>query len=425
MYKKILLLYLISIYCSSSSSLANDYTSSEESNLGKRKVDNTELPVRKKQKTALTEEEKSSITDDFLKDFNFKNDIDFNAYKNQIMSGILLMPEFDIPHQILDKMSNLTWLWQLSFKNNPMSFMPNAVANLTNLTHLDISNSKLILNQYITTNLTNLTHLNSSNNHKGYFNDDITRLSNLIYLDISNNELTYIPHIIGNLKNLTDLNLYNNRLIQLPDTIENLSKLKNLTLGAEEKFQNMPDLTTTKEKERLIDEFLSSFDDKSGFHYHIKDNLKKGFFYLRNTKINQEQLKKLFSFTWLNYIEIENCTLDNLPDNISNLINLQKLTLRKCNLTYLPDNIGNLLNLQELDLSGNPLVALHSAVTILPNLKTLKINKIGMNYLPSNMEGLKKLEVLEANFNNLESISYSIGDLKQLKELILQNNHIQ
>ncbi|MDP3532919.1 MAG: leucine-rich repeat domain-containing protein [Alphaproteobacteria bacterium] len=431
MFKKILLLLsLLSINGAYLSYAADDPISSEEKYSGKRKrsdseLTDTELPLNKKQKTELTEEKKELITNDFLKDFVFKNDIDFNKYKNQIMSGVLIMPAIDISKQIIDKMSNLTWLTHLSFKNSPMSFLPDAVINLTNLTHLDISNSKFNLFEYTTKNLTNLTHLNASNTHKGYFTDAITHLSNLTYLDLSNNEITYIPDTIGNLKNLTDLNLYNNRLIQLPDSIENLSKLKNLTLGAEEKFQNLPDLRTTKEKERLIDEFLSSFGDKSGFDHRSKNELKRGVFYFERAKINQDQLKKLFSFTWLININIKNCTLDNLPDNINNLINLQQLTLRNCNINYLPDNIGNLLNLEELDLSENPLGALHSAVTILPNLKTLKINKIRMDYLPSNMEGLKSLEVLEADFNNLEYVSNSIGDLKQLKELSLQNNNIE
>jgi Leucine-rich repeat (LRR) protein len=423
MLKKLLLLSLLSIHCSYASYAVDDPISSDEKYLGKRKRTDGELPLNKKQKIELTEEQKSSIVDDFLKNFKFHNDDQFNVYKNQIMSGVLIMPEIKIPDEILYKLSNLTWLNYLSLKNTHMDYIPHAVENLTNLTRLDLSHNNILLFQSIE-NLTNLTHLNLSHNNITHWYDVTEDLSNLIYLDLSNNQLNQLPNEIKNLKKLTYLNLYNNKLIQLPDSIENCTELKDLILGSEEKFQNMPDRTSTKEKERLIDEFLSSFHDEFEFNSYTRGNLQKGFFNICHQEITFKQLEKLFNFTWLFDIDMSNCRLEGIPDNISNLINLHKLNLRNCKLKYLPD-ISNLVNLEELDLSENPFEALHDSIATLPNLKSLKINKIQMNYLPCNMEGLKKLEVLEANFNNLEYISNAIGDLKKLKKLSLQNNGIE
>lgn len=93
--------------------------------------------------------------------------------------------------------------------------------------------------------------------------------------------------------------------------------------------------------------------------------------------------------------------LQEVPEELTELTNLEVLNLAWNRIELIPDSISSLLNLKELDLIGN------------------KISHISKNIgkLPSLIE-------LDLSFNCLETIPETIGDLSSLKVLKLIRNNI-
>ena len=109
----------------------------------------------------------------------------------------------------------------------------------------------------------------------------------------------------------------------------------------------------------------------------------------------------------------ENLTnLTNLPKEIGNLTNLQRLYLDNNKLTSLPNEIGNLINLKFLSLGINKLTSLPKEIGNLINLERLDLNNNNLTSLPK--EILKIKEIIEINYT-----SYEINNLSLYMDFIL------
>ncbi|KAL5110355.1 Phosphatidylinositol 4-kinase type 2-beta [Taenia crassiceps] len=110
----------------------------------------------------------------------------------------------------------------------------------------------------------------------------------------------------------------------------------------------------------------------------------------------------------LNFLDISKCTLTDLSDDLSNLIELTKLSLRCNAISKLPDALGALNNLRFLDLSFNLITNLPSAIfDSLSQLETLMIDSNNLTQLPS-LEGLIDLHHLSVSNNALSCLPESI-----------------
>ena len=87
-----------------------------------------------------------------------------------------------------------------------------------------------------------------------------------------------------------------------------------------------------------------------------------------------------------------NKSLEEIPDTISKLKNLEILDLRNCNLKNLPDGLKNLKSLERLALTGN--ILLKKLPKSLEKLPSLKILDLGLTAIDKDSESKKVMENL-------------------------------
>ncbi|KAF7152374.1 hypothetical protein RHSIM_Rhsim01G0095800 [Rhododendron simsii] len=97
---------------------------------------------------------------------------------------------------------------------------------------------------------------------------------------------------------------------------------------------------------------------------------------------------------------------------------LTELNLEDCHLSYLPDEIGNLIALRTLNLAGNSLSTLPDTIVKLSCLKDLLVENNKLSHLPSKIGDLDSLETLRLWGNKgLHALPESICELVRLREL--------
>ena len=165
-----------------------------------------------------------------------------------------------------------------------------------------------------------ITHLNLSTMQLESMPDEIFKLEKLTHLNISRNYFTDLSGEIGNLVALKELDLGGCKIKELPKEIGNLVALKELNL--------------------------------------------------RSCKI-KELPKEIGNLVSLEKLDLQWCTnLKELPKEIGNLVSLKKLDLHWCeNLKEVPKEIGNLVALKELDLSHLTIGKLPDEFSNLVNLE--------------------------------------------------------
>jgi internalin A len=104
--------------------------------------------------------------------------------------------------------------------------------------------------------------------------------------------------------------------------------------------------------------------------------------------------------TQLQYISLNSNRLTKLPDSIGKLTNLEALYLYDNQLADLPDSIGNLTQLQILDLSNNQLTELPDSIGLLTNLEELYLDGNQLVALPESLQNLTALKSLYLHGND-------------------------
>ncbi|OJX13232.1 MAG: hypothetical protein BGO77_06075 [Caedibacter sp. 37-49] len=199
----------------------------------------------------------------------------------------------------------------------------------------------------------NLTNLNLSGN---LLNDrsvkDICRLTTLRCLNLSHCKLKMLPDEFGDLINLTFLDMSGNDYEErrLPSAVCRLTRLKTLDARACGFKSLHPQLGNLNALEYL---------DLSG-----------------NRSMSHEIhnfLSEVGELTRLKTLNLKNCSLKKLPDELTKLHTLETLILNDNYLKQLPSKFNNLSALTYLDLSNNPFQrqGLASVVCELPRLKYL------------------------------------------------------
>nr|XP_022902944.1 leucine-rich repeat-containing protein 47-like [Onthophagus taurus] len=144
-----------------------------------------------------------------------------------------------------------------------------------------------------------------------------------------------------------------------------------------------------------------------------------------------ERIKKsgldtnIFNVTTLNYLNISETILENLPDDVGNLINLQTLVLHTNKLSKINENVFKLDKLKMLDLSNNVILEISEAISNLTHLTTLNLSMNKLENLPDLAKNVK-LSSLDVSNNKLKCFkSVCCKELGLLSELKLHGNQIE
>lgn len=135
--------------------------------------------------------------------------------------------------------------------------------------------------------------------------------------------------------------------------------------------------------------------------------------------------KSLFNLQHLNYLNITQTCLQEVPDEIEKLQNLTNLVLYSNEITKLPNTIGKLEKLKVLDCSRNKLACLPNEIGTLPQLTTMNLSSNLLTMLPTQIANVK-LSVLDLSNNQFDVFpDVCYAELIHLSEMYVNGNQIK
>ncbi len=301
---------------------------------------------------------------------------------------------FNVLRKIPKCISYLYHLDKLDLKINRIAKIPSSMASLTSLKYFDMSYNRLKILPSSIGAFSSLKTLYLRYNHLIELPVSIGNLSSLKILDLSSNNIKILPDSITCLKNLEILDLHGNGLQELPDNLGMLRSLVSLELGLND-LTNLPD--NMKKLSKLNKLVLGGNKRLNLDHMDWISklpHLKELFLYENNIK----SLEKIINTpSPIEFLNLDNNSLDSLPMELLYLKNLKSLNLKWNNLTEIPEWVIELQSLEELKLWGNKLKTFPKIILQLPALKLIdlnynKISSIDLSIITSlNNKGVKLL----------------------------------
>ena len=207
-----------------------------------------------------------------------------------------------------------------------------------------------------------------------------------LYLD--GTAITKVPASIENLTSLASLKLkYCKNLVCLPSIILNLKLLKDVDISGCSKVERLLENLRNVESVEELDVSGTAIRHMPSSIGHLK-NLKR---------LSFKGCKGLSSSnkSWYELIPFYSKPISPDPVGLSPLLDLCSLTdlnLSDCNLKAIPNDIGSLFTLESLYLDGNKFVCLPESICQLSNLKWTSMNNCtslrSLSKLPSNIKAI-------------------------------------
>jgi Leucine-rich repeat (LRR) protein len=174
----------------------------------------------------------------------------------------------------------------------------------------------------------------------------------------------------------------------LPSTIFNLKLLKDVDISGCSKFERLPENLGNAES-------VEELDVSGTAIRHVPSSIGR----LKNLKrLSLEGCKGLSSSnkSWYELIPFYSKPISPDPVGLSPLLGLCSLTrlnLSDCNLKAIPNDIGSLFSLEYLNLDGNKFVCLPESIGQLSNLKWMSMDNCtslrSLSKLPSNIKAIR------------------------------------
>ena len=123
-------------------------------------------------------------------------------------------------------------------------------------------------------------------------------------------------------------------------------------------------------------------------------------------------------------VDLTQLGLKDLPDDLFECTDLQRLYLGANCLSELPERIGDLKNLTALSVYNNQLTSLPARIGDLKSLTGLDVSNNQFTSLPEWIGGLKDLTKLAVGGNQLTSLPEWIGELESLTKLYVWGNSL-
>jgi len=216
--------------------------------------------------------------------------------------------------------------------------------NARELTVVDLSDSRIKELPPQIYEMINLTELYATGNEISELSPKIGDLTQLTYLYLSDNQLTSLPEQIGKLLNLGELDLQGNNLEDLPQELAEIKDLYLLNL------RNNPQL-----KPGIIEKIFSDYPKQVVYtseSFPYAEDYNKLFINVDFSTLLALDFDKAMG---LNYLDLSESGLTDLPPEIWEMTNLSELNLSGNKITELPTEISRLKMLTYLNLSNNPL----------------------------------------------------------------------
>ncbi|MGB0839488.1 MAG: COR domain-containing protein [Chitinophagales bacterium] len=129
--------------------------------------------------------------------------------------------------------------------------------------------------------------------------------------------------------------------------------------------------------------------------------------------------------TQLTTLDLGSNEIQELPDALTELAHLESLDLSNNSLTALPSQVTQLSGLKILDLRSNKLKQLPESIGLLSKLERLGLRGNQLRKLPDAIREFKQLELLDLSGNQIEELADELAQLNQLKRLYLRNNRLK
>lgn len=113
------------------------------------------------------------------------------------------------------------------------------------------------------------------------------------------------------------------------------------------------------------------------------------------------------------------------PEELKKLTSLQKLHIHQTELEELPDIIFEIPNLQFLCLGGNHLTKINPKISQLKFLNELNLSNNLLKEFPLEILSIENLTLLRLNENKISSLPNEVKNLNKLKRLDLRNNNFK
>lgn len=116
--------------------------------------------------------------------------------------------------------------------------------------------------------------------------------------------------------------------------------------------------------------------------------------------------------------------LKKIPNCISYLQDIKKLSLRYNQIQTIPSWISKLSKLEVLNLNSNELKKIHNSIGKLNSLKVMLLWNNQLKYLPETIINIQSLKELNLRLNKLIALPWNIGNLRNLTRLDLHDNKL-
>jgi internalin A len=126
----------------------------------------------------------------------------------------------------------------------------------------------------------------------------------------------------------------------------------------------------------------------------------------------------------LQRLDLSNNQINIIPDTIAQIVSLKTLILWGNEISELPESITQLFNLYRLDLGINQIKTIPSWISKLINLQKLSLHSNKVSIIPDSITQLINLRRLSLRHNQITVIPDKISNLSNLQELFLYNNQI-
>ena len=204
-----------------------------------------------------------------------------------------------------------------------------------------------------------ITHVNLSGADIKDLPIEIYRLEFAEKISLNDNELNDLPAGIGSMKRLTTLDLGYNKFKEIPSSLFELSNLQALRMKGNKfkKSQNFWNDLNKLVKLKSLDIGDNSFgnypEDLSSLISFESMNLSG--VSLKKGRLG-EMVEGLVSAPSLSELDISDCGISKIPDDMLKLINLKSIDLSGNKLKEVPLKLNQLAKLESISLHGNPVL---------------------------------------------------------------------